>query len=102
MKLKDKSKLYSKIYSDFVALTNELIDKVVVSPSEMYELGFIVPHNEVICDNNGNYVCDYIDGRYNNYADILKKHFGDKLIQEVDLATGNYIFKKAKVRNNEL
>lgn len=97
MKKDKREKIYNKIYSQFIDLENGLIDKAIVLPNEMLELGFIAPHNEVICDNNGNYVCDYIDGRYYNYADILKKHFGDKLIQEVDIATGNYIFRKSGV-----
>ena len=89
-----KSDTYNKIYNSFIDLDSGILNEVIVTPNEMAELGFITPHNEVICDNNGNFVCKYIDTRYCNYADILKKHFGDRLVQEINITTGNYIFRK--------
>lgn len=88
------NKLYKKIYNQFIDLVNGKIDKVIVTPAEILELDHIALHKEVICDNNGNYVCDYVDGKYNNCADILREHFGNKLVQVIDVLTGNYIFKR--------
>ena len=99
MNKEERAKLYNKTYNKFIDLVNGKIDKVIITPIEMFELDYIALHNEVICDNNGNFVCKYVDGRYNNNADILKQHFGDKLVQEIDIATGNYIFRKGSVVN---
>jgi hypothetical protein len=94
MNKKEKTELYIRTYDKFVDLVNGKIDKVIITPAELLELDYVALHNEVICDNNGNFVCKYIDGRYTNCADILRQHFGDKIVQEIDIATGNYIFRK--------
>jgi hypothetical protein len=89
MSKEERTKLYIKIYDEFVDLMNGKIDKVIITPAELLELDYVALHNEVICDNNGNFVCKYVDGKYNNCADILRQHFGDKLTQEIDIVTGN-------------
>ena len=68
-------KLYKKIYNQFIDLVNGKIDKVIVTPAEILAL-------------------DYFDGNFNNYADILRKNFKNKLVQEIDVLTGNYIYKR--------
>lgn len=91
----EKCKMYDKVYDDFIALLNGKIDKVIISQYEIAELDFLHPHHEVICDNNGNFVCAYIDGRFNNYTDILREHFGNKnIIQEYNPIDNTYIFRK--------
>lgn len=88
------NKLYDKVYDQFIDLVIGKIDKVILTPIEIKELDYTLLSNKVVCDNNGNFVCKYIDGKYYNYADVLREHFGDKLVQEIDIATGNYIFRK--------
>ena len=86
--------LYNKIYNQFIDLINGKIDKLIITREEMYELDYIKPHKKVVCDNNGNFICSYIDGIYNNYADVLRNTFGDKVEIMIDPCTNDYVFRK--------
>lgn len=89
--------LFERIYNQFIDLMNEKNDKVVITQKEIEQLDYLLFHKQVICDNNGNFVCSYIDGRYNNFSDIIKNNFENKVVQAIDILTGDYIFKKRKV-----
>lgn len=91
----ESCKIYDKVYDDFIKLLKGEIDKVIISEYEIAKLNFLHPHQEVILDNNGNFICTYIDGRYNNYADTLREHFENKnIIQEYNPIDNTYIFRK--------
>lgn len=91
--------LYNKVYDSFIDLVIGKIDKVILTPNEIKRLDYTMPSYKTVIDNDGNFVCRYVDGRHYNYSYTLREHFGDKLVQEIDISTGNYIFRKGSVVN---
>lgn len=81
----ERSKIYDRIYNDFIKLIKGEINKVVVSQYEIYEL-----------DKKTYFVdIDYQTVRFNNYADVLRKLVVDNEIKQTkDIITGDFIFYK--------
>ena len=80
-----RSKIYDRIYDDFIKLINGEIDKVVVSQYEIYEL------------DKKTYFVDiyYQNVRFNNYADVLRELIiKNGINQTKDIITGDFIFYK--------
>lgn len=86
--------IYIKVSNEFKDLLEGKIEEVIISEYELHQLGYILFSREVICDNNGNFVCSYVKGRFNNHADILRKLCkGHNIIQIEDLVNHGYIFR---------
>lgn len=89
--------LYERIYNQLIDLVNGKIKEVVITPKEMYELDYVLFHKQAVCDNNGNFMYYHIDGKHNNYADVIRNNFKNELVQTIDPVTNNYIFRKEVV-----
>ena len=81
----ERSKIYDRIYDDFIKLIKGKINKVVVTQYEIYEL-----------DKKTYFVdINYQTVRFNNYADVLRKLVIDNGISQTkDIITGDFIFYK--------
>ena len=85
MTKEERGELYDKIYDDFIKLINGEIDEVIISEYELCELC----KRKFFIDIDCNYVT------FNTYSDCLKKLCEPhNIVQEKDIRTNNYIFRK--------
>lgn len=99
---KEKTKdLYDDIFDKFVALRDKKINEVIISPIEMKELDYIKLHTRSVIGNDGNYYSFGFDGRYNNYADVLREFaYINNFIQTIDNLSGDFIYRRGFISMN--
>lgn len=90
----ERDLIYIKVLNELKDLLEGKIEKIIISKYELHQLDYVLLSRDVICDNNGNFICSYVNGRFNNYADILRKFCkGHNIIQIEDLVNHSYIFR---------
>ena len=90
----ERDLIYIKVLNELKDLLEGKIEKIIISKYELHQLDYVLLSRDVICDNNGNFIYSYVNGRFNNYADILRKFCkGQNIIQIEDLVNHSYIFR---------
>ena len=86
--------IYNRVLNEFGDLIKGNVKEVKISLFEMGELDYSIPSYDAIWDNDGNFICLQLNGRYNNCVNVLRKFCKQhNIIQTEDLINDVYIFR---------